>query len=176
MRQRGISTVPTLLLAACGGLAVTAVMMSWVVVEVETPEGFHFKAPVPLVALRCAAGCVPTGSVQMPELPSELREQKDAILSVLRELEACPDATLVEVAAPDADVRIVKKGGDVLVDVQAEDAAVHVTVPVDRLTGVLDRWDWQHLEPELAFDLLAAGRGDLVNVEAEGASVRVAIW
>lgn len=176
MRQRGISTVPTLLLAACGGLAVTAVMMSWVVVEVKTPDGLHFKAPVPLVALRCAAGCVPTDSMQLPELPPELREQKDAVLSVLRELEACPDATLVEVAAPDADVRIVKKGGDVLVDVQAEDAVVHVAIPVDRLSRVLDRWDWQHLEPELAFDLLAAGRGDLVNVEAEGASVRVAIW
>jgi hypothetical protein len=176
MRQRGLSTVPTLLLAACGGLAVTVVMMSWVVVEVDTPAGVHVKVPVPLVALRCAAGCVPMDDSEMPKLPPELTAHKEAVLTILDELESCPDATLVEVEAPDANVRVVKQGGEVLIDVDADDAVVHVAVPVRRMARVVRRWDWETVEPKLAFDLLAAGKGDLVTVHAEEASVRVAVW
>ena len=175
-RQQGLSTLGSVVLAGCGGFIVTVMMMSWVVVDVDTADGVHLKVPVPLMALRCAAGCIPIDEMEIPELPDELRQNKEAMLMVLRELRDCPDAMLVDVVTPDATVTIAKSGDDVLVDVEADDATVHVSVPVRRMTRVLERWDWQHVEPKLAFDLLAAGRGELVNVQAEDASVRVTVW
>jgi len=50
-RQKGISTLGSILLAAVAGLGAATVVMDWVIVDVQTPEpeAIHFTIPFPLV-------------------------------------------------------------------------------------------------------------------------------
>jgi hypothetical protein len=42
---------------------------------------------------------------------------------------------------------------------------------------VLERWDWQTADPQLALDLLAsARRGEMLKVEAKDAQVSLSLW
>jgi hypothetical protein len=179
MRERGMSTVAAVFLAALAGLATATLMMDWVVVDVETrgPEAVHVVVPCPLLLPELAANFIPDDAMAEATVPPEARQYRDNVIEAVRALVEAPDATLVRVDAPDAQVEIVKDGDDLRVVVDADDAKVRCTVPIDGVLEALEDWDWQTFEPELIFDVLhAAGNGNMVLVEAEEATVRVALW
>ena len=55
----------------------------------------------------------------------------------LQELAKCPDTVLVEVKDRDEHVRIEKRGGRLLVDVDSHSEEVHVGVPIQTVVSVL---------------------------------------
>ena len=178
-RQRGFSNLATVLLAIVGGLIVSVLLMDWVVVDVETrgPDRVDLTIPVPLGAARLAMAFVPMDDADL-DVPPEVRENKDAILAALRDLDGCPDGTvLVRVQAPDAKVLITKDRGLLRVDVDADDAVVHCALPLAAARRTLERWDWQRFDPKMALDLLAATpSGPLVAVDSSDARVRISMW
>jgi hypothetical protein len=179
MRERGISTLPAVLLAGLAGLVAATLLVDWVIVDVQTPEpeGIHLKIPFPLIVADIATEFIPEEAMEETEVPPELRAQKDAILGGLEALLDAPDAVLVEVQAEDAHVFVAKEGDNLRISVDADDAVVRCTVPLDGVFEALQDWDWQTFDPDLVFDVLSeAGNGNLVTVEADGARVAVNLW
>ncbi len=180
MRERGSSTLATVLIAGVAGILVAALAMNWVVVDVRTTDGDgpeHIVIPFPLAAARLATAFVPRDAYADATVPPELRAHKAEVMAVLEALAAAPDATFVKVDAPDARVRVAKEGSTITVDVIADDATVHCAIPVDGVREALERWDWETFSPKIAFDVLgAARRGDLVRVDAPDAKVSIRMW
>jgi hypothetical protein len=178
-RQRGATTLDVVVLAALLALLVAPLLMGWLVVDVRTPapDRVNLKLPVPLGLIRLGLALAPDRELAV-EAPVELRQQRDVALAVLRALEESPDGTtFVRVTSPDANVRIAKEGGRLVVDVDADDARVRCNLRADALHRALARWDWQQITPDLALDLLAAaGPGQLVSVDAEDARVRISVY
>ena len=59
---------------------------------------------------------------------------------------------------PDALVEIAKTGDNLTVAVDADDANVRCTVPLDGILYALERWDWESVDPGLVFDILGCSR------------------
>jgi hypothetical protein len=176
--ERGFSNTATVLLALLLAVLVAPLLMTWVVVDVHTTghDEVNLTVPVPLALARIALAFVPTKEA-IHDLPAEVAQHKEQVLAALRAIESCPDAMLVEVQAPDAKVKVAKRGDRLVVDVDAPDAVVHGALPVKAALRVLERWDWKTVEPHMAIDFLAhAGHGELVRVEAPDAKVAVRIW
>jgi hypothetical protein len=179
-RQSGVSTVGAVLLAGLAATLATLLMMDWMFVDVQTPEpeSIHIMVPFPLLAGRVAAGIVPDDVFRDAEMPPEVLQQREVVLTALRELADTPDATLVRVDADDAIVNISKTGDDLLVSVDADDTTVRCKIPVDGILDALEGWDWQTADPDLIFDILgSASMGEFVTVEAEdGTRVAIKMW
>jgi hypothetical protein len=176
MRQRGIGTVGTVLLAGLAAVVVGVVVMDWAVVDIETrdEDAVRLKVPVPVGLARFALAFAPD-SASAP-VPAELREHREVILAVLEELEKHPDATLVRIESPDARVHVRTERGLLRVDVDADDAVVRFALPIKRVRATLARWDWERMTPRLAAELIAAADGELLHVDADDARVRISIW
>lgn len=179
-RQRGISTLGSILLAAVAGLGAATVLMDWVIVDVQTPEpeAIHIKAPFPLIIADIAVAFIPDEVMQDMEVPQEARAQKDAVMAALSSLVDAPDGALVEVTTPDETVTIVKKGRKLIVDVDAEDAEVHCAIPLHGIYKSLGRWDWEVFEPKMVLTALHnTSPGVLVDVHADdGTKVKITKW
>lgn len=177
-RQRGFSNTATILLALLAALLVAPLFMTWVVVDVQTydEDAVNLKLPIPLALARIGLAFAPDHEIRQP-VPADFTAQREHVLAMLRDLESCPDTELVSVDAPDARVRIVKKGDLLQLDVDADDAVVHGAIPVDAVLRALERWDWETFDPKLALDIVAAaGHGELLSVEAEDATVKIRVW
>jgi hypothetical protein len=180
MRERGLSTLPAILLAAAAGLLAATFMADWMVVDAQTTgeDAVHLKLPFPLVVARAATACVPREAMRELQVPAEVRQRKEQILAGLQALAEVPDATLVKVETPEEKVLVAKEGKLLRISVDAPDAIVRCTVPLDGALEALRDWDWQTFDPGMVFDLLsAAPRGDLVRVEADdGTRVAISMW
>jgi hypothetical protein len=180
MRERGISTIPAVALAALAGLVTSLFLMNWMVVDVRPgdPDAPHIKVPVPLLAARVAAGFVPDEVLEDAQVPPEVKEHREAVLNALEALIEAPDATFVRVDTDDEHVLIDKVGSDLQIAVDADDARVRCTVPIDGVLDALEHWDWETADPSLVFRVLsAAGNGNLVTVEADdGTRVTINMW
>lgn len=180
MRERGISTVPAILLAAVAGLVTAVFMMDWMVVDVRTTgeDAVHLTIPFPLVVGEVAAAFIPKEAARDLEVPPEVRGQREQVLSALRTLAEMPDATLVRVETPGELVVVAKEADQLRVAVDADDATVRCAVPIAGVLDALEAWDWQTFDPDLLFDVLrAAPNGDLVRVEADdGTTVAITMW
>jgi hypothetical protein len=178
--QRGVSTVGAVILAGLAGVLAALLMMDWMVVEVRTPEpeNVHLKLPFPLLAGRLATAFIPDEALQDVTVPPEVRQHRESTLTALRALVEAPDATLVRVRAEDASVDVTKRGSELLISVDADDAKVRCTVPVDGVLEALEKWDWETFDPKMAFDILgAASMGELVTVEVDdGTRVAINMW
>ena len=180
MRERGISTVPAVIMAAVAGLIAALLLMDWMVVDVQTPgpDGHHIKVPFPLLAARIATSFIPDEAMDDAEIPPEVKEHRETVLTALSTLVDAPDATLVKVEADDANVLIDKVGDDLRIAVDADDATVRCTVPLDGVLDALEHWDWETADPAMIFRVLgAASNGNLVTVEADdGTRVTINMW
>jgi hypothetical protein len=180
MRERGISTLGGILLAALAGMLTAGLIMDWMIVDVRTPEpeSFRIWVPFPLVLGRIATAFIPDEAFEDAELPPEVREHREEAMAALNALLDAPDATFVKVDAPDAQVNIAKRGDNIEISVDADDAVVRCTVPLDGVIDALEDWDWQSIDPGMAFKILgAADHGELVNVEVDdGTRVVIKMW
>ncbi len=179
MRQRGVSTVGAVVLAALAGVVTAAALSDWVVVDVETlgEESIHVVVPVPLMVGRMAAAAVPDDALEDATIPPEVTARREQIVAAVRSLADAPDATFVEVQDREAHVVISKAAGILQVAVDADDATVRCAVPIDAIADALEDWDWKTVDPGLVFDILgAAPAGELLTVEAEDAKVAIRMW
>jgi len=179
MREHGISTVGTVALAAIAGLFTAAVLSDWMVVRVETPgpDAVNVTVPFPLIVPKMAANFIPDDVFHDAVVPSEVRQQRDAVMAAVRSLAESPDATFVKVRSEDAHVTVNKKGNELVVAVDADGAVVNCTVPLKGVVKALERWDWQTFDPDLMFNVLgAAGNGNLLTVDADGTHVSITMW
>jgi hypothetical protein len=181
MRERGIATVPAVLLAAAAGLLTALILTDWMVVDVRTTgeDAVHLVVPVPLAAGRVAAACVPDKAMKDMQVPPEVRQRKEQILASLRALHHTPDSTLVRVESPNEKVVVAKERDLIRISVDADDGTVvRCTLPLAGVLDALEGWNWQTFDPALVLDVLAAApNGDLVRVEADdGTKVAITMW
>jgi hypothetical protein len=178
MRERGSSTVGTILLAGLAGLLTAGLMMDWMIVDVRATEldGVPIIVPFPLWAAEAAVGLASLGDLPEMRVPEEMRQQRELITRAAQELLACPDGNLVQVKAPDTDVQILKQGDVLRIMVNADGAKVQCAIPLDGVVDMLESWDWKTFDPSMVFDVLShAPNGHLVYVDAEEAKVAISI-
>jgi len=189
MRERGMSTVGAVLLAGIAGMLTATLLVDWVVVDVHVVDvsnndslpvdaPVHIKVPFPLLAADFAAGFIPESVFDEVEVPPEFKAQRELVLATVRSLLDSPDATLVKVRTDDANVDIEKEGDNLHIAVDADDAVVRCTIPIDGVYEALENWDWERFDPDLIFDVLrAADNGNLVTVATEdGVQVAIKMW
>ncbi len=179
MSQRGISTLPAVLLAAFAGLVTAVFLADWVIVDVETTNAdqVHIVVPFPLVLADIAMAFIPNDTFNEAEVPAELSEHREVIMDSLESLIACPDTTLVKVKNQDTLVLITKKGDTLHIEVDSDGNHVRCAIPVDGIRNALENWDWQTFDPDVLLDALhEADGGPLIKVEAEDARVAISMW
>jgi hypothetical protein len=180
MRERGVSTLGGIFLASLAGMVTAALLMDWVIIDVHTPppEEVNIKVPFPVVVADIATSFIPDDVMADAVVPAEVQQHRDEILTAVRTLLKAPDATFVKVDAVDALVDISKLGDDLLITVDADDAKVRCTVPLDGVLDALEGWDWETFDPGMVFDVIGAvNHGDLVTVEVDdGTRVAIKIW
>jgi len=187
--QRGMSTFGAVLLAGTAGLLTATLMMDWMVVDVHVVDvsesddihadvPLHIKVPFPLLIADIATGFIPDEAFEDAQIPPEARVHKELVLETIRALLDTPDAELVKVRTEDANVDIFKDGDTLRIAVDADDAVVRCNVPIDGILEALEDWDWETVDPQMAFDILrAAENGDLVTVATEdGVRVSIKMW
>jgi hypothetical protein len=180
MRERGISTIGGILLAGLAGILTAVAITDWVVVDVQIvdPDPMHIKVPFPLFIADVASSFIPDEILDETEVPPEMAANKELILAAVTSLLDAPDTALVKVSAPDVLVEISKLGDNLRIAVDADDAIVRCTVPLDGVLYALEKWDWETFDPDLIFDTLGkADNGPLVTVEVDdGTKVAVNLW
>jgi hypothetical protein len=180
MRERGISTIGGILLAGLAGILTAVAITDWVVVDVQIvdPDPMHIKVPFPLFIADVASSFIPDEVFDKTEVPPEMAANKELILAAVTSLLDAPDTALVKVEAPDALVEISKLGDNLRIAVDADDAIVRCTIPLDGVLYALEKWDWKTFDPDLIFDTLGkADNGPLVTVEIDdGTKVAVNLW
>jgi len=180
MRERGISTIGGILLAGLAGMLTAVAITDWVVVDVQIadPNPMHIKVPFPLFIADVASSFIPDEVLDETEVPPEMAANKELILAAVTSLLDAPDTALVKVSAPDALVEISKLGDNLRIAVDADDAIVRCTIPLDGVLYALEKWDWETFDPGLIFDTLGkADNGPLVTVEInDGTKVAVNLW
>ena len=178
-RQRGMSTIGGVLLAGLAGVMTAIAITDWMIVDVTVPEdNVRIKVPFPLFVADLATEFVPREAFDDARIPPEVRDNREMILAAIEGLLEAPDTALVKVDAPDAHVEIQKSGDNLTVAVDADDAVVRCTVPLDGVLHALERWDWQTVDPDLVFDTLGkADNGPLVTVDVDdGTKVAIKLW
>jgi hypothetical protein len=175
-----MSTLGGVLLAGLAGLVTAVAITDWMVINVEVadPDPMHIVVPFPLVIADFATNFVPEEALEETRVPPEVRANRELILTTIRELLEAPDTALVAVSTPDERIEIAKRGDNLVVAVDADDAKVSCTLPLDGVLYALERWDWETIDPELVFDTLGkADNGPLVLVEDEdGTKVAINLW
>jgi hypothetical protein len=100
--------------------------------RVDTPE-VHLTIPVPthVIDAGLLAARIAVPEQEMAEVRREVEPWAPMIESVTRALADLPDGTvLVSVVTAEETVQVARRGGRWRVDVDAEDAEVHVSIPV----------------------------------------------
>src|SRR5260370_41370697 len=98
----------------CGALAYSGGVVD-VCVKEKTPQGHYIHLPLPALAGSLALHVAPHRHFQ--HTPRELQQWLPAIQIAAEELRNIPDGTLVDVQNDRETVRIVKDGGDIVIDV-----------------------------------------------------------
>lgn len=180
MRERGVSTIGGILLAGLAGILTAVAITDWMVVDVQIvdPDPMHIKVPFPLFIAEVASSFIPADAFEAEELPPEIAANKELILAAITSLLDAPDSALVKVSAPDAQVEVSKLGDNLWIAVDADDATVRCTIPLDGVLYALEKWDWKTFDPDLIFDTLGkADNGPLVTVEVDdGTKVAINLW
>lgn len=180
MRQRGMSTIGGVLLAGLLGTLTAVAVTDWMIVDVQIadPDPMHIKVPFPLFVANVAASFVPEDALDDARIPPEVTANKELVITAITTLLEAPDTALVKVETPDARVEIAKQGDNLTIAVDADDAIVRCTLPLDGVLYALEEWDWETVDPGLIFDTLAkADNGPLITVDADdGTKVAINLW
>jgi hypothetical protein len=175
-----MSTLGGVLLAGLAGMMTAIAVTDWMVVDVRVadPDAMHIVVPFPLFIADIATNFIPDEALQETEVPPVVSANRELIMTAIEGLLDAPDTALVKVQTSDELVEIAKHGDNLTVAVDADDAKVRCTIPLDGVLYALERWDWETFDPELVFDTLGkADNGNLVLVEVDdGTEVAIKLW
>ena len=120
----------SLMAAATVGVSVAAVYRSGsIAVEVSEDDGQQIRVAVPAGLARLAIWLTPD-SVFEPAMIDEIRPLLPALRAGWRELVRAPDCVLADVRDRDDRVRVEKRGGEILIQVESSGSTVRVSVPL----------------------------------------------
>jgi len=148
-RERGSSILAAMLpAAAVAALVAGAVVYDMGAVRVSVDEkgnnGESIHLVVPAALVSAGIHFVPDRELRKaaPEIGDEMRQWAPVLQAAARELQNCPDGTLIQVQGPGEEVEISLRHGTLIVHVDSEDETVRVTVPlglVESVAGWLER-------------------------------------
>jgi hypothetical protein len=104
----------------------------------KSMAGNRVRIVLPGVLLRagtCALSLAPEH--ELARIRRDLDDVMPMMQAVVEELEAMPDMTIVRVESERESVRIGKKDGHLVIDVETDDEDVHVAVPIGAVGEVL---------------------------------------
>lgn len=92
--------------------------------------------PVPMIAADLGLWFVPDEELEKIRL--EMEPVKEFVLAGFNQLESIPDSTLVQVNTTDESVLVMKRGSDLVIDVESrEDGKVYIEMPLHSLERIL---------------------------------------
>ena len=104
-------------------------------VREKRADGDHIRFFVPATVVSVGMGLAPEEHIR--RATRHAHEYLPAARIAMQELAKCPDTVLVEVQDRHEHVRIEKRGGRLLVDVDSSSEEVHVGVPIQTVVSVI---------------------------------------
>jgi hypothetical protein len=129
----GLGIVGTALAGA--GIICSEGMIS-VNVQTRQPEKHHVFVVAPAMLVPIAMHFVPKD--RLGEQSREIQPWMPTIRAGLDALGESDDITFVEVNEPGQNVRVAKKGGSIVVDVNDKDETVHVSTPIRAMASAIE--------------------------------------
>ena len=129
----------SLLAATTVGVSVAAVYRAGsIAVEIQEDDGQQIRVAVPAGLVRVAVWLTPV-SVFEPMMVEEIRPLWPAFRAGWRELVSAPDCVLLEVRDRNDRVRIEKRGGEILIQVESSGSTIRVAVPLTAVGPLLTK-------------------------------------
>jgi len=135
--------IPAVIMAVGASIVGTAAIVTYdagavrVSVVEKKSHGTNVHVIVPAVLVPAVLEFVPSHNFHMKS--GETRKWLPAVKAALRELDRCPDATLVQVTSPGENVNISKRGDSIYIDVDDPGETVHVSFPVPLVRSVVQK-------------------------------------
>lgn len=121
-----------------GGVAAAVAHSGTVAVRVHE-DGNDVRVAVPAALVRLAVALLPESALR--DVADEAEPYLPALAAAWAELERAPDFTLLEIAGPDGEMRVEKRGGRILVLVDEAGARVSVGLPLGTVRALLGRFE-----------------------------------
>jgi hypothetical protein len=121
-------------LAALGALVVAGTGVIWVSFQEKQPGGTHLRLAVPAILVPVGLSLVPRHVWREQIAPAQ--PWIPVVKSAADELRKCPDGTFVQVRSRSEYVNIAKRGGQMVIDVDDDGDATHVSFPIYLLGSV----------------------------------------
>jgi len=122
--------------AVAGASLLCSEGMIQVKVVEKRPEGHHIRVMAPALLLPIGMHFAPKDGIR--EASAEIQPWLPTIRAALAQLRECDDFAFVEVNGPGRQVRVVKSGGSLVVDVNDEEESVHVSAPIRTLSSAVE--------------------------------------
>jgi hypothetical protein len=103
----------------------------------KRPQGHHVHVIAPAIIAPIAIHFAPKQN--MAQASEEIRPWLPAIRAGLDQLRECDDVVFVEVKDPHEHVRVAKRGGSIVVDVDDEGETVHVSTPIRAISSTVEQ-------------------------------------
>jgi hypothetical protein len=104
-------------------------------VQENKPDGTHLHIIAPVMPMNIALHFVPRSKLQ--DAAAQVRPWLPMIDAAIQELKNADDLNLVEVTGPEQHVKVVTRGGSVVVDVTDGNDDVHVSMPLSEIRRVV---------------------------------------
>lgn len=101
------------------------------------PESHHVYVVAPAMLMPIAMRLVPRND--LTDASRQIQPYMPVIRAAMDGLRDIDDVTLVEVKDLNENVRVDKRGGNVVVDVKDENDTVHVSVPIRAISSTLEQ-------------------------------------
>ncbi|MGH9793578.1 MAG: hypothetical protein ACRD5G_02290 [Candidatus Acidiferrales bacterium] len=99
-------------------------------VKEKKPDGDRVFVFAPAAVVPWAIALAPEKHVRFDQMPEEARAMLPALAEAADKLGDMPDFVLVEVQSPREHVKVEKRGGSIVVNVDSESETVYVSVPL----------------------------------------------
>ncbi len=99
-------------------------------VKEKKPDGDRVFVFAPAAVVPWAIALAPEEHVRFDQIPEEARAMLPALAEAAHKLGDMPDFALVEVQSPREHVKVEKRGGSIVVNVDSENETVYVSVPL----------------------------------------------
>ncbi|MCP4895564.1 MAG: hypothetical protein GY906_01210 [bacterium] len=177
MNAKRTLAIITMILVSFAGMASAEEATRWINVNVEEhSDGTKVQVHLPLNLVLAVIDGINIENFDHGKVDLELDDMDVNWPEVFAAIQDAPDGDFVTVSSPDADVRVSKSGGMMLIDVnekEHDNANVKVRVPMSMINSL-------HIDDENRVDVKAFLQslnelpdGELVRVESDDANVRV---
>lgn len=140
----GISVLTLLTVAGSVAAYQTFGGMGMLVVDVheKTPGGDRVHVEMPAVLIPMTMMCIPDfAHIDCDIDDDEARYVGPIMRAISSELRKMPDAEIVYVETSEEIVTVIKRGDNIIVDVDTPQETVHITMPVKALESVSKKMD-----------------------------------